>query len=35
VRKCSHCQRRWHITENCSSKQRSDPPMAADTASKS
>jgi len=32
LRKCFHCQQRGHITENCLSKQRGDPPMAADTA---
>jgi len=34
LRKCFHCQRRGHITENCLSKQRGDPPKAADTAAK-
>jgi len=33
-RKCFHCQRRGHTTENCLSKQRRDPPKAADTAAK-
>jgi len=33
-RKCSHCQRRGHTTENCWSKQRGDPPKSADTAAK-
>jgi len=33
-RKCFHCQRRGHTTENCLSKQRGDPPKAADTAAK-
>jgi len=32
--KCFHCQRRGHITENCLSRQRGDPPKAADTAAK-
>jgi len=31
-RKCFHCHRRGHTTENCLSKQRGDPPKAADTA---
>jgi len=30
--RCFHCQRRGHTTENCLSKQCSDPPMSADTA---
>jgi len=34
LRKCFHCQWRGHITENCLSKQRGDPPKAADTAAK-
>jgi len=33
-RKCFHCQRRGHTTENCLSKQRGDPPQSADTAAK-
>jgi len=33
-RKCFHCQRRGHTTENCLSKQRGDPPKSADTAAK-
>jgi len=33
-RKCFHCQRRGHTTDNCLSKQRSDPPKSADTAAK-
>jgi hypothetical protein len=33
-RKCFHCQRRGHTTEKCLSKQRSDPPQAADTRAK-
>jgi len=33
-RKCFHCQRRWHTTENCLSKQRGDAPKDADTAAK-
>jgi hypothetical protein len=33
-RKCTHCHRRGHTTENCLSKQRGDPPKAADTAAK-
>jgi hypothetical protein len=33
-RKCFHCQRRGHTTENCLSKQRGDPPKSADTAIK-
>ena len=33
-RKCFHCQRRGHTTKNCLSKQRGDPPKAADTAAK-
>jgi len=32
LRKCFHCHRRGHITENCLSKQCGDPPKAADTA---
>jgi len=31
-RKCFHCQRRGHTTENCLSKQRGDPQKSADTA---
>jgi hypothetical protein len=31
-RKCFHCQWRGHTTKICFSKQRRDPPMAADTA---
>jgi hypothetical protein len=31
-RKCFHCQRHGHTTENCFSKQRGDPLKAADTA---
>ena len=31
-RKCFHCQWRWHITENCLSKQHGDPPKSANTA---
>jgi len=34
VRRCFHCQRRGHTSENCLSKQRGDPPKAADTATK-
>jgi len=34
LRKRFHCQRWGHITENCLSKERSDPPKPADTASK-
>jgi len=34
LRKCFHCQRRGHITENCWSKQYGDPPKSADTAAK-
>jgi len=33
-RKCFHCQRRGHTTENCLSKQHGNPPKAADTAPK-
>jgi hypothetical protein len=33
-RKCFHCQRRGHTTENCLCMQRSDPPKAADTGAK-
>jgi hypothetical protein len=33
-RKCFHCPRRGHTTENCLSKHRGDPPNAADTAAK-
>jgi len=33
-RKCFHCQRRGHTTDNCLSKQRSDPPKSANTAAK-
>jgi hypothetical protein len=33
-RKCFHCHRRGHTTENCLSKQRGDPPTSADTAAK-
>jgi len=33
-RKCFHCQRRGHTTENCLSKQHGDPPESADTAPK-
>ena len=33
-RKCFHCQRRGHTSENCLSKQHGDPPTAADTAAK-
>jgi hypothetical protein len=33
-RKCFHYHRRGHTTENCLSKQCSDPPRAADTAAK-
>jgi hypothetical protein len=33
-RKCVHCHRRGHTTENCLSKQRGDPPKADDTAAK-
>jgi len=33
-RKCFHCQQRGNTTENYLSKQRSDPPKAADTAAK-
>jgi hypothetical protein len=33
-RKCVHCQRRGHTTENCLNKQRGDPPKAADTVPK-
>jgi len=33
-RKCFHCQRRGHTTENCLSMQRGDPPKSADTAAK-
>jgi hypothetical protein len=33
-RKCFHCHWRGHTTENCLSKQRGDPPKAADTAAK-
>jgi len=33
-RKCFHCQRRGHTSENCLSKQCGDPPKAADTAGK-
>jgi len=33
-RKCFHCHRRGHTTDNCLSKQRGDPPQAADTAAK-
>jgi len=33
-RKCFHCQRRGHTTENCLSKQRGDHPKSADTAAK-
>ena len=33
-RKCFHCHRRGHTTENCLSKQRGDSPKAADTAAK-
>ena len=33
-RKCFHCQRRGHTTENCLSKQRGDPPKAADTVAR-
>jgi len=33
-RKWFHCHRRGHTTENCLSKQRGDPPKAADTAAK-
>jgi hypothetical protein len=32
--KCFHCQQRGHATENCLSKQRGDPPTAADRAAK-
>jgi len=31
-RKCFHCQLQGHTTENCLSKQRGDPPKAANTA---
>ena len=31
-RKCFHCHRRGNTTKNCVSKQRGDPPKAADTA---
>jgi hypothetical protein len=31
-RKCFHSQWRGHTTDNCLSKQRGDPPQAADTA---
>jgi len=31
---CFHCQRRGHTTENCLSKEPSDPPKSADTAAK-
>jgi len=34
VRKCFHCQRQGHITENCLSKQPGDHPKYADTAAK-
>ena len=34
LQKCLVCQRRGHITENCLSKQRGNPPKAADTAAK-
>jgi len=34
LRKCFHCQRQGHTTENCLSKQRGDAPKAADTAAK-
>jgi hypothetical protein len=33
-RKCFHCQRHGHTTENGLSKQRGDPPKSADTAAK-
>jgi len=33
-RKCFHCQRRGHTTENCLSKQLGDAPKAADTEAK-
>ena len=33
-RKCFHCQRQGHTTENCLSKQRGDPPKSADTSAK-
>jgi len=33
-RKCFHCHRRGHTTENCLSKQRGDPPKAANTRAK-
>jgi hypothetical protein len=33
-RKCFHCQRRGHTTENCLSNQSSEPPKSADTAAK-
>jgi len=33
-RKCFHCQRQGHTTENCLSKQRGNPPKSADTAAK-
>jgi hypothetical protein len=32
--KCFHCQQQGHTTENCLSKQRGNPPKAADTAAK-
>ena len=32
--KCFHCQQRGHLTENCLSKQCSDPPKSADTGAK-
>jgi len=34
LRKCFHCQRRGHVTENCLSKQRGDLPKYANTAAK-
>jgi len=33
-RKCAHCQRQGHTTDNCLRKQRSDPPRAANTTAK-
>jgi hypothetical protein len=34
VQKCTHCQRRGHITKNSLSEQRCDPPRATDAAPK-
>jgi len=34
LRMSFHRQRRWHVTENCLSKQHGNPPKSADTAAK-